>query len=49
MKQEEIDKEKIIKSVSKMIEDKEVVRSYIKGEISIQAVNKKGIKLGKPL
>jgi hypothetical protein len=49
MKQKEIDKETIIKSISKMIEDKEVVRSYIKGEISIKAVNKKGIKLGKPL
>ena len=45
MKQKEIDKETIIKSISKMIEDKDVVRSYIKGEISIQAVNKKCIKL----
>jgi hypothetical protein len=49
MKNKEINREKIVESVSKMITDKETVRSYIKGEISIQTVTKKGIKFAKPL
>lgn len=42
-------KETIKKSVLKMIADKEIVRSYIKGEVSIQTLTKKGIKFAKPL
>lgn len=49
MKNKEIKKETIIDSVSKMIADKEIVRSYIKGETSIQTLKKKGIKFAKPL
>ncbi|WP_262148809.1 hypothetical protein [Chryseobacterium foetidum] len=49
MKKEAIKKEIIIKSISKMIADKEAVRSYIKGETSIQTLEKKGIKFAKPL
>lgn len=45
----ELNKEKIIKSVMKMITDKESVRSYIKGKTSIQALTSKGIKFAKPL
>lgn len=42
-------KKTIIKSISKIISDKEAVRSYIKGETSIQTLTKKGIKFAKPL
>lgn len=44
-----INKDKVIKSVAKMLSDKELVRSYMKGEVSIQTLSKKGIKLAKPL
>ena len=49
MKNGQKNKDKILKSVKKMIADKKIVRSYIKGETSIQNVTKKGIKLAKPL
>lgn len=49
MKDAKINKTKIIKSVTKMIADKEVVRSYIKGKTSIQTLTKKGIKFAQPL
>jgi predicted transcriptional regulator len=45
----EINKDKIIKSVVKMLSDKEVVRSYMKGKTSKTTLFKKGIKLAKPL
>lgn len=49
MKDEKIKKEEILRSVSKMITDKESVRLYIKGKISIQKLTKQGIKFAKPL
>jgi predicted transcriptional regulator len=42
-------KKKILKSVAKMVTDKELVQSYIKGKTSIHALTKKGIKFAKPL
>lgn len=39
----------VVKSIAKMIADKELVRSYIKGKTSLQTLTKKGIKLAKPL
>ncbi len=42
-------KELILKSVAKMLADKDAVRSYIKGKTSIQSLTSKGIKLAKPL
>jgi predicted transcriptional regulator len=44
-----IDKDNVIKSVAKMLSDKEVVRSYMKGKTSKTTLSKKGIKLAKPL
>lgn len=44
-----INKDKVIKSVAKMLSDKEAVRSYMKGETSKNTLTKKGIKLAKPL
>lgn len=49
MKKEIIKKETVIQSISKMIADKEEVRSYMKGKTSIQTLTKKGIKFAKPL
>jgi hypothetical protein len=49
MKKKELNKEAIIKSIIKMMSDKEDVRSYIKGKIPLEALTKKGIKLAKPL
>ena len=45
----EINKNDILKSVAKMLSDKEVVRSYIKGMTSVNTLAEKGIKLAKPL
>lgn len=45
----ELNKEAILKSVTKMITDKEAVRSYINGKTTIQSITTKGIKLAKPL
>jgi predicted transcriptional regulator len=44
-----INKNDVLKSVAKMLEDKEVVRSYIKGKTSLTTLTEKGIKLAKPL
>ncbi len=49
MKKQAIKKETIIKSVSKMVADKEAVRSYIKGKTPAETLTKKGIKFAKPL
>ena len=49
MKRVSISKKTILKSVAKMVSDKEFVRSYIKGKTSIQTLTKKGIKFAKPL
>ncbi|WP_166670765.1 hypothetical protein [Olivibacter sp. XZL3] len=49
MKKQDVKKEMVVKSIAKMIADKELVRSYIKGKTSLQTITKKGIKLAKPL
>lgn len=49
MNKVKINKNKVIKSVIKMISDKEIVRSYMKGKTSKNTLTKKGIRLAKPL
>ena len=49
MKKQKIDKKKILKSITKMVTDKDAVLSYMKGKTSIQTLTKKGIKFAKPL
>lgn len=49
MNEIKINKDKVIKSVAKMLSDKEIVRSYIKGKTSKNILSKNGIKLAKPL
>jgi hypothetical protein len=49
MKSKKINKELVIKSVMKMIADKELVRSYLHGKTSLEKLNENGIKIAKPL
>ncbi|WP_432670375.1 hypothetical protein [Flavobacterium sp. SM2513] len=44
-----ITKESILKSITKMVADKATVRSFLKGNTSIETVTQKGIKFAKPL
>lgn len=44
-----ITKETIMKSITKMVADKATVRSFLKGNTSIETVTQKGIKFAKPL
>ena len=45
----EVNKDLILKSVAKIVTDKQAVRSYIKGKTSIESLTTKGIKFAKPL
>ena len=49
MKTNQLNKELIVESITKLVKDKELVRSYIKGQISLQEVKDKGIKFARPL
>lgn len=49
MKKGNISKKTILKSIAKMVADKEMVRSYIKGKTPLRTLFKMGIKLAKPL
>ncbi len=42
-------KESIMKSITKMVTDKAIVRSFLKGNTTIETVTQKGIKFAKPL
>ncbi|WOC53028.1 hypothetical protein BPO_2381 [Bergeyella porcorum] len=49
MKEKNIDKKEIIASISKMMADKNSVRAYLKGKITLETLTQKGIKFAKPL
>lgn len=44
-----INKETVVSSLAKLVANKRLVRSYLKGEISAQTLTKNGIQLAKPL
>ncbi len=44
-----LNKALIIESITKLVKDKELVRLYIKGQISLQELKDKGIKFARPL
>lgn len=44
-----ITKESVLKSITKMVTDKATVRSFLKGNTSIETVTQKGIKFAKPI
>lgn len=43
-----INNDSIIKSLTKMVTDKNIVRSFLKGNTSIETLSQKGIQLAKP-
>ncbi|MBX3162862.1 MAG: hypothetical protein KF900_00115 [Bacteroidetes bacterium] len=49
MKSKALNKNTILKSVAKLAADKELVRSYLKGNVPVSTLHKKGIKFAKPL
>jgi predicted transcriptional regulator len=49
MKEKKVDKKLLTRTFEKMLKDKELVVSYMKGKTTIQALTKKGIKFAKPL
>ena len=49
MDKKKINKALILKSVAKMVADKQAVRSYIKGSTDFKTIEKKGIKFAKPI
>ena len=44
-----IDKNKVKEAIKKMYEDKEDVRSYIKGKTDLKSIKERGIKFAKPI
>ena len=42
-------KEAIMKSITKMVSDKAMVRSFLKGNTPIEKLTQKGIKFAKPI
>lgn len=49
MKKVQANKEKIISALQRMIAEKNAVRTYMQGQITLDQLTKKGIKLAKPL
>lgn len=49
MNNKAINKEAIMKSVAKMVSDKAMVRSFLKGNTPIEKLTQKGIKFAKPI
>lgn len=49
MKTRVINKETILKSVTKMVSEKDIVLSYLKGKTPLNTLIEKGIKFAKPL
>jgi hypothetical protein len=49
MNEIKVNNEKVKVSIAKMLSDKNSIRSYMKGKISLSTLTKKGIKLAKPL
>ncbi len=44
-----VNKEAIMKSVTKMVSDKAMVRSFLKGNTPIEKLTQKGIRFAKPI
>jgi len=49
MKKITTNRERVIESVTKMVSDKNVVQSFLRGQTSIETLKQKGIKLANPL
>ncbi|HFK5595157.1 TPA: hypothetical protein ACGZ94_003428 [Elizabethkingia anophelis] len=49
MTNKNLNKEKAQRIVKKLLNDKNIVRQYLRGEITKQELERQGIKLGKPI
>ncbi len=49
MKKQKVNKKVLTQTFEKMLKDKELVISYMKGKTTLSALNKKGIKFAKPI
>lgn len=49
MKNKTINKELTMKSITKMVSDKALVRSFLKGNTPVEKLTQKGIKFAKPI
>lgn len=49
MNKKKINKAVIMKSIAKMVTDKEIVSSYMKGNVDFKTLKEKGIKIANPL
>ena len=49
MNKKVVNKQVVIKSVTKMVSDKALVRSFLKGNTPIEKLTQKGIKFAKPI
>jgi hypothetical protein len=49
MNKNKMNKALIVKSITKMVSDKEAVRSYIKGNTDFKTIENKGIKFARPI
>ncbi|WP_407517844.1 hypothetical protein [Elizabethkingia anophelis] len=49
MENKNINKEKALRIIKKSLSDKKIVSQYLRGEITKQELDNRGIKLGKPI
>ncbi len=49
MCKDKINKASIVKSITKMVSDKEAIRSYIQGNTDLKTIKNKGIKFARPI
>ena len=49
MKKQKVDRKKMAEALRKMLTDKELVVSYMKGKTTLSTLTKKGIKFAKPI
>lgn len=49
MNNKTINKNAILKSITKIVSDKAMIRLYLKGNIPLEKLTQKGIKLAKPI
>lgn len=44
-----LNKERVKESILNMVEDKKLIRSYLKGDVNLAVIENKGIKFAKPI
>jgi hypothetical protein len=49
MKNSKVNRALVLKSLTKMVADKEAVRSYLKGTTDIKSIENRGVKFASPI